>query len=188
MTPYRTDFPWKEATHLDPPHPSLLVGHMTVNATHTPALLPPNNPSPQPFPPTAPCHPAPTDWSSCVQGGPHNHTISGLACALKQAQTAEFKAYQEQVLLNSSAMADRFAELDYKLVSGGTDNHLLVLDLRPKGVDGSRVERVLEMAHIAVNKNTVPGERFCAARLRFEPNPHSGVRNGNGCRQEQCAR
>ena len=93
-----------------------------------------------------------------LQGGPHNHTISGLACALKQAKSPEFKAYQEQVLLNSSAMADRFAELDYKLVSGGTDNHLLVLDLRPKGVDGSRVERVLEMAHIAVNKNTVPGD------------------------------
>ena len=61
------------------------------------------------------------------------------------------------MLLNSKAMADRFAELEYKLVSGGTENHLLVLDLRPKGVDGSRVERVLEMAHIAVNKNTVPG-------------------------------
>ena len=95
----------------------------------------------------------------CMQGGPHNHTISGLACALKQAATPEFKAYQEQVLLNSSAMADRFNELDYKLVSGGTENHVLVLDLRPKGVDGSRVERVLEMAHIAVNKNTVPGEQ-----------------------------
>ena len=94
-----------------------------------------------------------------MQGGPHNHTISGLACALKQAATPEFKAYQEQVLLNSSAMADRFLELDYKLVSGGTENHLLVLDLRPKGVDGSRVERVLEMAHIAVNKNTVPGQQ-----------------------------
>ena len=54
-------------------------------------------------------------------------------------------------------MADRFTELEYKLVSGGTENHLLLMDLRPKGVDGSRVERVLEMAHIAVNKNTVPG-------------------------------
>lgn len=93
-----------------------------------------------------------------MQGGPHNHTISGLACALKQAATPEFKAYQEQVMRNSSAMADRFNELGYKLVSGGTDNHLLVLDLRPKGVDGSRVERVLELAHIAVNKNTVPGD------------------------------
>ena len=65
---------------------------------------------------------------------------------------------------NSSAMADRFNELGYKLVSGGTDNHLLVLDLRPKGVDGSRVERVLELAHIAVNKNTVPG-RTCTLTL-----------------------
>ena len=92
-----------------------------------------------------------------LQGGPHNHTISGLACALKQAKTPEFKAYQEQVLLNSKAMADRFIQLEYKLVSGGTENHLLLLDLRPKGVDGSRVERVLEMAHIATNKNTVPG-------------------------------
>ena len=54
-------------------------------------------------------------------------------------------------------MADRFIQLEYKLVSGGTENHLLLLDLRPKGVDGSRVERVLEMAHIATNKNTVPG-------------------------------
>lgn len=98
-----------------------------------------------------------------MQGGPHNHTIAGLACALKQAKTPEFKAYQEQVLLNSSAMADRFLELDYKLVSGGTENHLLVLDLRPKGVDGSRVERVLEMAHIATNKNTVPGEPHTTA-------------------------
>ena len=93
-------------------------------------------------------------WS---QGGPHNHTISGLACALKQAKTPEFKAYQEQVVANSKAMADRFIELGYKLVSGGTDNHLLLVDLRPKGVDGSRVERVLELAHIAVNKNTVAG-------------------------------
>ena len=61
------------------------------------------------------------------------------------------------MLLNSKAMADRFIDLEYKLVSGGTENHLLLLDLRPKGVDGSRVERVLEMAHIATNKNTVPG-------------------------------
>ena len=114
------------------------------------------------------------DHCIAVQGGPHNHTIAGLACALKQAKTPEFKAYQEQVLLNSSAMADRFLELDYKLVSGGTENHLLVLDLRPKGVDGSRVERVLEMAHIAVNKNTVPGELHnplpsCAGDSGTEP-------------------
>jgi glycine hydroxymethyltransferase len=94
-----------------------------------------------------------------LQGGPHNHTIAGLACALKQAKEPEFKAYQEQVLKNSSAMAEEFASLGHKLVSGGTENHLCVVDLRPKGVDGSRVERVLELAHIAANKNTVPGDK-----------------------------
>ena len=75
-------------------------------------------------------------------------------------------------------MADRFAELDYKLVSGGTENHLLVLDLRPKGVDGSRVERVLEMAHIAVNKNTVPGEH-CSVGAVFLCAREGGVCGGS---------
>lgn len=92
------------------------------------------------------------------QGGPHNHTISGLACALKQAATPEFKAYQEQVLSNSRALANALASRGFTLVSGGTDNHIVLVDLRPQGVDGSRVERVLELAHIAANKNTVPGD------------------------------
>ncbi|WIA20010.1 hypothetical protein OEZ85_005881 [Tetradesmus obliquus] len=93
-----------------------------------------------------------------LQGGPHNHTISGLACALKQAATAEFKQYQEQVLANSTALADGLAKRGFSLVSGGTDNHIVLVDLRPKGIDGSRAERVLELAHIAANKNTVPGD------------------------------
>eukprot|EP00877_Chromochloris_zofingiensis_P013818 jgi/Chrzof1/8690/Cz03g20190.t1 len=93
-----------------------------------------------------------------LQGGPHNHTISGLACALKQAATPEFKAYQEQVLSNSRALANALASRGFTLVSGGTDNHIVLVDLRPQGVDGSRVERVLELAHIAANKNTVPGD------------------------------
>lgn len=93
-----------------------------------------------------------------LQGGPHNHTISGLACALKQAATPEFKAYQEQVLKNSQALAKSLAARGFKLVSGGTDNHIVLVDLRPKGIDGSRVERVMELAHIAANKNTVPGD------------------------------
>merc|ERR1719263_2162769 len=59
---------------------------------------------------------------------------------------------------NSQAFAKRFMDLGYSLVSGGTDNHLLVLDLRPMGIDGSRVEAVMELAHIAANKNTVPGD------------------------------
>ena len=94
-----------------------------------------------------------------LQGGPHNHTISGLACALKQAQSAHFKEYQEQVLRNCAAMADELTKLGYTLVSGGTSNHLLLVDLRPQGVDGSRVEKVMEAAHIAANKNTVPGDK-----------------------------
>lgn len=93
-----------------------------------------------------------------LQGGPHNHTISGLACALKQATSPEFKEYQIQVLKNCQALANALTSRGFKLVSGGTENHLLLLDLRPKGVDGARVERVLEMAHIACNKNTVPGD------------------------------
>eukprot|EP00210_Caulerpa_lentillifera_P009090 g8671.t1 len=93
-----------------------------------------------------------------LQGGPHNHTISALACALKQAMSPEFKEYQIQVLKNCQALAKGLLSRGYDLVSGGTDNHLLLLDLRPKGVDGARVERVLELAHIALNKNTVPGD------------------------------
>ena len=92
------------------------------------------------------------------QGGPHNHTISALSTALKLAATPEFKIYQEQVMKNCQAFAQRFQELGYALVSGGTDNHLLLINLKPQGVDGSRVERVMELAHIAANKNTVPGD------------------------------
>ncbi|KAJ9156653.1 Serine hydroxymethyltransferase [Pleurostoma richardsiae] len=99
------------------------------------------------------------------QGGPHNHTIAALAVALKQAQEPEFRAYQEQVLTNAKALARRLGEpkekggLGYSLVSGGTDNHLVLADLKPQGIDGGRVERVLELVGVAANKNTVPGDR-----------------------------
>jgi len=98
------------------------------------------------------------------QGGPHNHTIAALAVALKQAQAPEFHAYQTQVLANAKAFARRLGApkdeggLGYTLVSGGTDNHLVLVDLKPQGVDGSRVERVLELVGVASNKNTVPGD------------------------------
>jgi glycine hydroxymethyltransferase len=91
-----------------------------------------------------------------LQGGPHNHTIGALAVALKQAQTPEFVAYQKQVIKNCAAMANRLKELGYTLVSGGTDNHLILVDLRPMGVDGARVEKILDMSHITLNKNSVP--------------------------------
>jgi len=93
------------------------------------------------------------------QGGPHNHTIAGLAVALKQAKEPEFKEYQEQVLKNCQVLATEMQSRGIKLVSDGTDNHLLLADLRSANVDGARVEYVLEASHIAVNKNTVPGDK-----------------------------
>jgi glycine hydroxymethyltransferase len=94
-----------------------------------------------------------------LQGGPHNHTITALATALKQAGSAEFKAYQTQVLKNCKALASTLTSKGYELVSGGTDNHLLLVDLKKsKGLDGARAERVLELVNIATNKNTVPGD------------------------------
>eukprot|EP00252_Welwitschia_mirabilis_P005966 TRINITY_DN1656_c0_g1_i1.p1 TRINITY_DN1656_c0_g1~~TRINITY_DN1656_c0_g1_i1.p1 ORF type:complete len:524 (+),score=122.71 TRINITY_DN1656_c0_g1_i1:273-1844(+) len=93
-----------------------------------------------------------------LQGGPHNHTITGLAVALKQAQSPEFKQYQKQVLSNCSHFAKCLMARGYELVSGGTENHLVLVNLKNMGIDGSRVERVMELAHIAANKNTVPGD------------------------------
>ncbi|KAM1861939.1 hypothetical protein ACFX14_002459 [Malus domestica] len=94
-----------------------------------------------------------------LQGGPHNHTIGGLAVCLKYAQSPEFKAYQNQVVSNCRALASRLTELGYKLVSGGSDNHLVLVDLRPLGIDGARVEKILDMASITLNKNSVPGDK-----------------------------
>jgi len=93
------------------------------------------------------------------QGGPHNHTISALATALKQASTPEYRAYQHQVVKNCKKFADVLLEKGYSLVGGGTDNHLVLINLKKsKNIDGARVERVLELANIAANKNTVPGD------------------------------
>lgn len=94
-----------------------------------------------------------------LQGGPHNHTISGLAVALKAAATPEFKEYQVQVIANARALAARLSGLGYKVVSGGTDNHLILVDLKPSGIDGARVQTVLDMVSITLNKNSVPGDQ-----------------------------
>lgn len=93
------------------------------------------------------------------QGGPHNHTITALAVALKQAATPEFKQYQEQVLKNAKALENEFKTMGYKLVSDGTDSHMVLVDLRPKSLDGARVEAVLEQINIACNKNSIPGDK-----------------------------
>jgi len=93
------------------------------------------------------------------QGGPHNHTIAALATALKQANSPEFATYQTQVLKNNAAFATAMSSRGYTLVSGGSDNHLLLVDLKPSGIDGARVEAVLEKVNVAINKNTVPGDK-----------------------------
>ncbi|XP_026440186.1 serine hydroxymethyltransferase 3, chloroplastic-like isoform X2 [Papaver somniferum] len=94
-----------------------------------------------------------------LQGGPRNHTIGGLAVCLKLAQSPEFKAYQMQVVSNCRALASRLTELGYELVSGGSDNHLVLVDLRKAGLDGARVEKILDLASITLNKNSVPGDK-----------------------------
>ncbi|KFW08743.1 Serine hydroxymethyltransferase, cytosolic [Eurypyga helias] len=93
-----------------------------------------------------------------LQGGPHNHAIAGIAVALQQATTPEFKAYQQQVVANCKALSSALMELGYDIVTGGSDNHLILLDLRSRGTDGGRAERVLEICSIACNKNTCPGD------------------------------
>ncbi|KAH8724626.1 serine hydroxymethyltransferase [Phaeosphaeriaceae sp. PMI808] len=93
------------------------------------------------------------------QGGPHNHTITALAVALKQAQTEDFKLYQQQVIKNAKALEVAFKELGFTLVTNGTDNHMVLLDLKPFALDGARVEAVLEQVNIACNKNTTPGDK-----------------------------
>jgi len=93
------------------------------------------------------------------QGGPHNHTITALAVALKQAQSDEFRQYQQQVINNAKALEHEFKNLGYTLVTGGTDNHMVLIDLKPQALDGARVEAVLEQINIACNKNTTPGDK-----------------------------
>jgi glycine hydroxymethyltransferase len=94
-----------------------------------------------------------------LQGGPHNHTIGALAVALKQANTPEFVEYQKQVLKNCTRLNSELQAMGYDIVSGGTDNHLVLVNVKKsRGVDGARVERILELACIASNKNTVPGD------------------------------
>jgi glycine hydroxymethyltransferase len=92
------------------------------------------------------------------QGGPHNNTIAAIATALKQVNTKEFKDYAEQVVVNAGILSSELQRLGFKIVTHGTDNHLLLLDLRPQGLNGSRFEKVLELCNISVNKNTVPGD------------------------------
>jgi len=94
-----------------------------------------------------------------LQGGPHNHTIGALAVALRQASAPEFVEYQRRVLKNCASLSAELIRRGYVIVSGGTDNHLVLVDVKAsRGIDGARVERILELACIATNKNTIPGD------------------------------
>lgn len=93
-----------------------------------------------------------------TQGGPLMHVIAAKAVAFKEALDPQFKTYQKQVLANAKVFAERFIEKGFKVVSGGTENHLFLVDLIDKGVTGKVAEAALERAHMTVNKNTVPGD------------------------------
>ena len=106
-----------------------------------------------------------------IQGGPLMHIIAAKAVAFKEAMEPGFKAYQQQIIKNAAALAEALVKQGFRLVSGGTDNHLMLVDLTPKGVTGRTVEQVLDTAHITVNKNAIP----------FDPKPPnttSGIRVG----------
>ncbi|WP_400082586.1 serine hydroxymethyltransferase [Yoonia sp. R78084] len=91
-----------------------------------------------------------------IQGGPLMHVIAGKAVAFGEALRPEFKTYQEQVVKNAQALADQLMKGGLDIVTGGTDTHLMLVDLRPKGVKGNATEKALERAHITCNKNGIP--------------------------------
>lgn len=91
-----------------------------------------------------------------IQGGPLMHVIAAKAVAFKEALTPEFKAYQERIVANARALAKGLMDRGFTLVSGGTDNHLLLVDLRPQGLTGKEAERLLDEIGITANKNTIP--------------------------------
>ena len=93
-----------------------------------------------------------------LQGGPLEHVIAAKAVALGEAMTPEFKRYARQVVLNAQALAAALVERGYAIVSGGTDTHLMLVDLRPKQVTGKEAQELLDRAGITVNKNTIPGD------------------------------
>ncbi|MCR5701250.1 MAG: serine hydroxymethyltransferase [Lachnospiraceae bacterium] len=93
-----------------------------------------------------------------IQGGPLMHVIAGKAVCLKEALSDEYKEYQRQVVKNAAALANALMERGFKIVSGGTDNHLMLVDLQNLDLTGKEVEKLLDSVHITANKNTVPND------------------------------
>ena len=106
-----------------------------------------------------------------LQGGPHNHTTAAIAVALQEASSPEFQAYGRQIVHNAKALAEALLSHGFTLISGGTDNHLILIDLTSKGATGKQASRALAMAGIETNANTIPYD----PRRPFDP---SGVRIG----------
>jgi len=106
-----------------------------------------------------------------IQGGPLMHIIAAKAVALKEAMSAEFKSYARQIVANAKQLAASLAKLGYRIVSGGTDNHLMLVDVKVKGFTGKAVQHYLDLVKITVNKNMIPFDQETAFNA-------SGVRLG----------
>jgi glycine hydroxymethyltransferase len=107
-----------------------------------------------------------------LQGGPHDHVTAAIAVCLHEAQMPSYAGYCKQVIKNAQALADELIRRGFKVVTGGTDNHLLLVDLSPQGVPGKAAQQALDRANITLNANMVPGDQ----RSAFDP---SGVRCGS---------
>jgi|TARA_B110000259_G_scaffold164876_3_gene191283 glycine hydroxymethyltransferase len=105
-----------------------------------------------------------------LQGGPHEHQIGALATQLKYVKTDEYKKYIEQVLTNSRQLAKDLISFDFNILTGGTDNHIILVNLKNKGLSGNKVEKLCEMINVSLNKNAVKGDKSAL-------NP-SGIRIG----------
>lgn len=106
-----------------------------------------------------------------LQGGPHNHTTAAIAVALKEAASDDFKRYAQQVVANAKVLAESLAEHGFRLISGGTDNHLILIDVTPRGINGKPAAQALHKAGIECNYNSIPFD----TRKPFDP---SGIRIG----------
>ena len=93
-----------------------------------------------------------------LQGGPHMHTVTAIAVAMAEADTTEFVAYAQQIIKNAKALAEKLLEYGFDLVTGGTDNHLILIDLRNKNIPGKKLAKALDRARIVTNYNTIPGD------------------------------
>jgi glycine hydroxymethyltransferase len=107
-----------------------------------------------------------------IQGGPLMHVIAGKAVAFKEALSPEFKAYQQQVVKNAAAMAETLVQRGLRIVSGRTESHVMLVDLRAKGITGKEAEAVLGRAHMTCNKNAIPNDPQ-------KPMVTSGIRLGS---------